>query len=79
MVDTQPGRQKDLKVYNMSLPGYLAIIKVDQRPISAEISKVILRPEAPLIVILDRMNENSEWKFIEPIVKAQELRRQHDA
>ena len=71
MVDTQLGRQKDLKVYNMSLPGYLAIIKVDQRPIPAEISKVILRPNAPLIVILDRMPENREWGLIKRIVKAQ--------
>ena len=71
MVDTQPGRQKDLKVYNMSLPGYLAIIKVDQRPIPAEISKLILRPNAPLIVILDRMPENHEWGLIKQIGKAQ--------
>src|SRR5690242_7822849 len=67
MVGTLPGRQQDLKVYNVGLPGYLAIIKTDKRSIPAERSKVVLRPNAPLIVILDRINKNSEWKFIKQI------------
>jgi len=78
MVGTLPGREKGLRVYNVGLPGYLAIIKVDKCPISIA-TDAVLRPEAPLVVILDRMEKNREWKFIKQIVKAQKPKRKRES
>jgi hypothetical protein len=75
MVDTQPGRLKGLKVFNLGLPGYLAVIKVDQRPIPIAIGPEVLRPGAPLMVRLRRMDKEREWQFIKQIAKAQKPRR----
>jgi len=75
MVDTQPGRLKGLKVYNLGLPGYLAVIKVDQQPIPIAIGPEVLRPGAPLMVRFRRMDKEREWQFVKQIVKAQKPRR----
>ena len=75
MVDTHPGRLKGLKVYNLGLPGYLAVIKVDKRSIPIAIGPEVLRPEKPLMVRLRRMDKEREWQFVKRIVKAQKPRR----
>jgi hypothetical protein len=75
MVGTLPGRLKGLRVYNLGLPGYLAVIKVDKRSIPIAIGPEVLRPRAPLMVRLRRMDKEPEWKSIKRLAKAQKPRR----
>jgi hypothetical protein len=70
MIETRPTRLDGINVYNMGLPGYLAVIKTDNRDLPCPISPLVLAPDKPLIIGQRDMQRSPEFTFIERIFRA---------
>jgi hypothetical protein len=70
MIGTRRERMKDVNVMQMGLPGYVATIKVDRRPLPFPIDDFgfVLRPDRPLLVPLREMSKGTEWPHIRKII-----------
>jgi hypothetical protein len=68
MIGTHRQRMHGVNVFHMGLPGYVATIKVDKRPLPLPIGRLVLQPGHPLIVGLRQMNTGTEWPSIKRII-----------
>ena len=79
MIGTHRERMHGVNVFHMGLPGYVATIKVDKRPLPLPIGKLVLQPGRPLMVGLRQMNGGTEWPAIKRIisnsVKAKDIKQ----
>lgn len=75
MIGTRRERHFGRNVYNMGLPGFIAVIKVDQQPIPIPVGDLVVRPNSPLIIGLRRMHEGDEWPHVTKILKNHQDRR----
>lgn len=69
MLGTRRERLHDRNVYNLGLPGFVAVVKVDRRPVPIPLSKLVLTPDAPLAIGLRRMDQEDEWGFVTKIIE----------
>jgi hypothetical protein len=67
MLGTRRERLDSIDAYNLGLPGIIAVIKVDEQPVPIPFGRLVLTPDAPLVIGLRRMNEGSEWNFVTKI------------
>lgn len=74
MIGTRRERLHDRNVYNLGLPGFVVVIKVDRQPIPIPLGQLVLSPDAPLVIGLRRMDQGNEWSFVTKIFENQENR-----
>ena len=74
MLGTRREHLHDRNVYNLGLPGFVAVVKVDRRPVPIPLSKLVLTPDAPLVIGLRRMDQEDEWGFVTKIIENQQNR-----
>jgi hypothetical protein len=72
---TRPERLNGIKVYNVGLPGYLAVIKVDGRGLPLPVGPLVLARGKPLFIGIRDMRKNSELPFVQRIVVGNYTRR----
>jgi hypothetical protein len=55
--------------WHFYLPGYMCGIKVDERPTPSPFSRIILRPNEPLRVLVMKFDETQEYKAMVSAVR----------
>ncbi len=69
MISTRKECLDGIDVYNVGLPGFLAVIKVDQQPAPFPHGPLVLSPNSPLVIGLRRMDKEDEGKFVSKILE----------
>ncbi len=67
MLGAHREKHMDLNVYNIGLPNYIAVIKVDTRSIPIDVSGLVLQPNKPLIIAARQMQNEAEFQLITKI------------
>jgi hypothetical protein len=55
MIGTKRSKETGINIYNLGLPGYCAIIKVDRRPLPIFAGPTVLDPTKPLTLLLQHL------------------------
>jgi hypothetical protein len=75
MLETRPARLDGIKVYNIGLPGYIAVMKTDGQHLARPMSPLVLAPGKPLVIGVRDMRKESEFSSMKQIVLGNYLRR----
>jgi hypothetical protein len=67
MLATRPERLHGVKVYNVGLPGYLAVIKVDGLGLPLPVGPLVLARGKPLFIGVRDMRKGAELPFVQQI------------
>jgi hypothetical protein len=67
MLATRPERLHGVKVYNVGLPGYLAVIKVDGQGLPLPVGPLVLARGKPLFIGVLDMRKGAELPFVQQI------------
>jgi hypothetical protein len=59
---TSPARYKNATIYNLGLPGFVAVIKVGQQQHPHPLQPAIMTPDSPLIIGLKEHRLEDDWK-----------------
>jgi hypothetical protein len=71
VLQTRPERLFGRRVYNVGLPGYIGVVKVDRQPIPIPIGPLVLNPNGPLVIGLRDMQKSPEWPLVQRIFENQ--------
>jgi hypothetical protein len=55
MIETKRSKQHGINIYNLGLPGYCAVIKIDSRPLPLFAAPTVLDPVKPLTILLHHL------------------------
>jgi hypothetical protein len=77
MMGTHRERIHGINVYNLGLPGFVAVIKVDRQPVPIPLSQLVLSPNSALVIGLRHMDKGNEWGFVTKIFE-NHWRRQNE-
>ena len=55
MIATKRSKQNGVNIYNLGLPGYCAVIKIDHRPLPLFSGPTVLDPTKPLTLLLQHL------------------------
>lgn len=71
MLESRPERLYGMKVYNVGLPGYLGVVKVDRQPTPLQMGPLVLQPNHALVVGLRDMRRVPELRHVSRILATQ--------
>jgi len=74
ILETRPERLLAMRVYNVGLPGYIGVVKVDRQPLPIAIGPLVLKPNGPLFIGLRDMQREPEWRLVQQIFGNQQPR-----
>jgi len=74
MLPSRPERLEGIRVYNLGLPGYIAVIKVDRKRLPLATGPLVLAPGKPLAIGVRDMRKSPELRFVQRIFSSQPRR-----
>jgi len=77
MLDPHPARIVGVNYFQFYLAGFVAYIKVDRRPPPDPLCDLIVRDDAPIIVVLRSARESKDGALMRDIARTA-WRRKHD-
>lgn len=58
-----------IRFYELTLNGYLVLVKVDRRPVPSELEKIVLRPREPLVILPKEYEGSTEREIMAAAVR----------